>query len=68
MERVNPISTDISAENAGRLIELFPSVATEIIDADGKLKSAIDFDALRELLGDVAEGQRERYQFTWPGK
>lgn len=68
MERVNPISTDISEENVGRLIELFPSVATEIIDADGKLKSAIDFDALRGLLGDVAEGQRERYQFTWPGK
>lgn len=28
----------------------------------------MDFDALRDLLGDVAEGQRERYQFTWPGK
>lgn len=23
---------------------------------------------MRDLLGDVAEGQRERYQFTWPGK
>ena len=28
----------------------------------------MDFDVLRDLLGDVAEGQRERYQFTWPGK
>ena len=32
------------------------------------VKRAVDFDALRELLGDVAEGPRERYQFTWPGK
>lgn len=23
---------------------------------------------MRDLLGDIAEGQRERYQFTWPGK
>ncbi|PLS31705.1 DNA methyltransferase [Bifidobacterium margollesii] len=28
----------------------------------------MDFDALRENLGDVAEGARERYRFTWPGK
>lgn len=34
----------------------------------GGTRKAIDFDALRDLLGDIAEGQRERYQFTWPGK
>ena len=34
----------------------------------GAVQRTIDFDALRELLGDVAEGPRERYQFTWPGK
>ena len=32
------------------------------------IHKAIDFDALRDLLGDVAEDGRERYQFTWPGK
>lgn len=41
---------------------------TEVENADGKLARAVDFDVLRDLLGDVAEGQRERYQFTWPGK
>lgn len=34
----------------------------------GGVSKAVDFDALKDLLGDVAEGQRERYQFTWPGK
>ena len=35
----------------------------------GGSRRAIDFDVLRELLSnDVADGRRERYQFTWPGK
>lgn len=68
MERIEQTTPDITQENINRLTELFPSVATEVTDADGNPHAAIDFDALRELLGDVAEGQRERYQFTWPGK
>ena len=68
MEKIERTTPDITQENVERLAELFPSVATEVADAEGKPQKAIDFDALRELLGDVAEGQRERYQFTWPGK
>lgn len=68
MEKIERMTPDITQENIERLMELFPSVATEVTDPDGKPQKAIDFDALRELLGDVAEGQRERYQFTWPGK
>ena len=61
-------SQDGTVENIERLGELFPQVVTEVDNSDGELKRAVDFDALRELLGDVAEGGRERYQFTWPGK
>ena len=44
-------------------------MATEVKDpATGEIKRVVDFDALREQLGDVAEGARERYRFTWPGK
>lgn len=68
MERIGRKTPDITEENIERLVELFPSVATEMIDNEGNLHRAIDFDALREMLGAVAEGQRERYQFTWPGK
>ncbi len=42
---------------------------TEALDADGNVVRAIDFDALRDdLSGDIIDGTRERYQFTWPGK
>lgn len=35
----------------------------------GGVKSAIDFDKLKQLLAtDVIEGSTERYQFTWPDK
>jgi adenine-specific DNA-methyltransferase len=68
MEKIDVTTTDITQENVERLAELFPSVATEVTDDEGNVHAAIDFDALRDLLGDVAEGQRERYQFTWPGK
>lgn len=68
MEKINPMTTDITQENIERLIDLFPSVATEMTDADGNVHASIDLDVLRELVGDAAEGQRERYQFTWPGK
>lgn len=34
-----------------------------------KLKRAVDFDKLRQLLsGEIVEGSEERYQFTWPNK
>lgn len=68
MEMIQRVTPDITQENIERLTELFPQVATEVKDESGVVKPSVDFDALRDLLGDVAEGQRERYQFTWPGK
>ena len=68
MDRIELGTTDGTTENIERLAALFPQVITETEDAQGKLEHAVDFDALRDLLGDVAEGARERYQFTWPGK
>jgi adenine-specific DNA-methyltransferase len=67
-ERIQPGTPDGTEENAKRIAELFPEVMTEVEGEDGNLEHVVDFDVLRDLLGDVAEGQRERYQFTWPGK
>lgn len=67
-EKMSTTTPDIERENAEKLAELFPSVVIEVAGEDGIVHAAIDADALRELVGDVAEGQRERYQFTWPGK
>lgn len=68
MEKIELGTPDGAVENIEKIAELFPQVVTEVENTDGELERAVDFDALRDLLGDVAEGQRERYQFTWPGK
>ncbi|MGP9552173.1 site-specific DNA-methyltransferase, partial [Halomonas sp. AOP42-D1-22] len=50
---------DIVADNVIKLKELFPEAFTE-----GK----VDFDALKEVLGEYVDGREERYSFTWNGK
>lgn len=56
---VDSKSMDIVADNISKLKELFPEAFTE-----GK----VDFDALKEVLGDYIDGREERYSFTWNGK
>jgi adenine-specific DNA-methyltransferase len=56
---MNSQSMDIVAYNISKLKELFPEAFTE-----GK----VDFDALKEVLGDYIDGREERYSFTWNGK
>lgn len=68
MEKLSHTTESIIDENVERLAELFPEVVTEVREPDGSLRRTIDVEALKERVGDVAEGQRERYQFTWPGK
>lgn len=68
MDKIELGTPEGTAENIDKIAELFPQVMTEVENGEGSLERAVDFDALRDLLGDVAEGQRERYQFTWPGK
>ena len=52
-------SGDLVTGNIERLKALFPEIVT-----DGK----VDFDALRELLGDAVEEGEERYGLNWKGK
>lgn len=63
MEKLDPnkdgISLDVVAGNLNRMRELFPEVFTE---------GRVDFDALRETLGEHVENGRERYSLTWNGK
>lgn len=68
MEKVDLSTANIATENAAKLAELFPDVLTEVMDEDGNVHYGIDAEALRVHVGDIAEGKRERYQFTWPGK
>jgi len=52
-------SLNIVESNIEQLKALFPDIVSE-----GK----IDFDKLRETLGDAVETQEERYNFSWNGK
>lgn len=52
-------SGDVAADNIARLGELFPGAV-----GDGK----VDFEVLRQLLGDDFEESEERYGLTWKGK
>lgn len=63
MEKVIPEmdskTMDIVAGNVNKLKELFPEAFTE-----GK----VDFEALKEVLGEYVDGHEERYSLTWNGK
>lgn len=68
MDKLPQQSPDITQQNIDRIATLFPSAITETKDADGKLKKAINFTTLKQLLSaDVVDGD-ECYEFTWVGK
>jgi adenine-specific DNA-methyltransferase len=52
-------SGDVVMENVAALKAMFPSIVT-----DGQ----VDFDVLRQLLGDAVEDGEERYGLNWKGK
>ncbi len=68
-EKLDMKSMDITSENIAKIKALFPSAVTEVKGEDGKVRLAIDFDALKqELSEDLISDKAERYQMTWPDK
>ena len=68
MEHMKFESPDMVAGNVEKIAELFPNCVTETCGVDGKLKKAVNFEVLRQMLSaDVVEGD-EAYEFTWVGK
>lgn len=59
MTTLNGKSEDILKDNIAALRELFPEVCCE---------DKVDFDKLRQVLGEYTEDSAERYNFTWNGK
>ncbi|MCM1004147.1 MAG: site-specific DNA-methyltransferase [Candidatus Gastranaerophilales bacterium] len=68
MERLAMETKNITDENIKKILELFPNVATEAKDENGKLKIAIDFEKLKQELSEVVIDGEESYDFTWVGK
>lgn len=52
-------SKDILQENIEHIKQLFPEVCCE---------DKIDFDKLKQVLGEYVDDDKERYNFTWNGK
>ena len=51
------------------LKQIAPSAFTEVRGADGELTHKVNFDKLRELLGDaIADTDEETFSFQWVGK
>jgi adenine-specific DNA-methyltransferase len=68
MDKLKMHSVNGIQKNIEIIGKLFPDVITEV-ERDGEVKYAIDFDALRDNLSEeIVEGNKERYQFTWPDK
>lgn len=62
-------STTQSEFTLEALRQIAPSAFTEVRDADGNLVHKVDFEVLRELLGDaILDSDEERFGFHWVGK
>ena len=59
MTKLNGQSENILKDNIAALRELFPEVCCE---------EKIDFDKLKQVLGEYTDDSAERYNFTWNGK
>ena len=59
MEKLEGTSMNIVQANIAKLKEFFPEIVSE-----GK----IDFEILKQLLGEEIGTDKERYSFTWKGK
>jgi adenine-specific DNA-methyltransferase len=68
MEKLSQETVNFTEKNIDRIAALFPSAITETKDADGKLKRAVNFEQLKQLLTDEVVDGDECYEFTWVGK
>jgi len=59
-EKLDLRSQDIAEDKRLELTQLFPEVRTE--------GGQIDFDRLKQVLGEAVDVGKERYGMTWPGK
>ena len=69
MEHLDKQTVDGAQLNLDALYQICPSCFTETAGDDGQLKHVVNWQKLRELLGDdTVEDAPEVYDFTWVGK
>ncbi len=68
MDKLKMQTPDLAQTNIEKLAALFPACITEARGEDGRLKKAVNFDLLRQMLSDEVLEGGEAYEFTWVGK
>ncbi len=68
MKHMKMETPDLTQGNIEKIGALFPGCVTEARGEDGKIKKAINFDLLRQMLSDEVLAGDEAYEFTWVGK
>lgn len=68
MEKMRMESVDMTEKNIEKIESLFPNCITEALDKNGKLKKAINFEVLKQMLSNEIIDGDEAYEFTWVGK
>ena len=68
MDKLKMETPDMAELNIEKIGTMFPNVITETVDTEGKLRKAINFELLKQMLSsDILAGD-EAYEFTWVGK
>ncbi|WP_418790359.1 site-specific DNA-methyltransferase [Phosphitispora sp. TUW77] len=68
MDKMRMESVNMTEKNIEKIEALFPNVITEAKDEKGKLKKAVNFELLKQILSDDVLVGDEAYEFTWVGK
>lgn len=68
MDKLKMETPDLTQGNIEKIEALFPSCVTEARGENGKLKKAVNFELLKQMLSDVVLEGDEAYEFTWVGK
>lgn len=69
MDKLRMQTSNIVDENVEFIESRFPNCIVEARDDEGNLTKMVDFDMLKQELSKVVvDGDKERYQMTWPDK
>ena len=68
MKKLKMESKNLFNDNIEKIGSLFPTCVKESISETGEINRVIDFDVLRQILGEQDGENREYYELTWPGK
>ncbi len=68
MDKMRMETVGLSVRNIEKIEMIFPNCITETFDENGKVKKAVNFEVLKQMLsGEMVDGN-EAYEFTWVGK